>query len=68
MPGSKFYHIRMNNEYEWTIGPVEPTAPQNMAVVRVDRDGSKWLESCDIANVSMSDIQRLLDYCNAVLT
>ncbi len=68
MTGSKYYHVRMNNKCEWTIGPVEPSAPQNMAAVAVDRDGSRWLESCDIVNVSMSDIQRLLDYCNAVLT
>lgn len=59
---SKHVTVRMNDYYGWTIEAVEPDAPNNTAVVRIDEDGSKWFDSISVSNITPGELCELAEF------
>ncbi len=59
----KTYHIRMMDDYGWTLGEVSPDAPNNSAVLTVEQDGTRWVSQVNVDRLSIADLSSLVEFC-----
>ena len=57
------YHLRMRDDYGWTLGKVSPDAPNNSAVLTVERDGTRWVSQVNVDRLSIADLSALAEFC-----
>lgn len=62
----KTYRVRMTDEYGWTAGQVSPDAPNQSAVLTVERDGTRWISQVNVDRLSLSELADLVDFCKRV--
>lgn len=58
----KHITVRMNEYYGWTTGAVEPDAPNNVAEIRIDEDGSRWFDSISVSNITPGELCELAEF------
>jgi hypothetical protein len=62
---SKTVTVYMMNDYSWGLVQ-ELDAPNNSATVRIDKDGLRWFENIDIADVAIADMAELLNFVKSL--
>lgn len=62
----KTYRIRMTADYGWTAGEVSPDAPNQSAVLSIERDGTRWISQVNVDRLSLSDLEDLVEFCRRI--
>ena len=56
----------MTEAYGWTAGEVSPDAPNQSAVLTVERDGTRWISQVNVDRLSLGELADLVDFCKRV--
>ena len=57
------YRVRMTEDYKWTTGEVSPDAPNQSAVLTIEKNGTRWISQVNVDRLSLAELADLVDFC-----